>query len=174
MAFLRADVSRRDAEGAAEAPPPDENVHVHHQDPPHGLSPILPGSGAPWCLLRRHQEQKEEGGVPLHRRHLVLRGDGNGSGVRLLQVPVVTAPQFVTFVLCCNTHRCHFVNSTRQRGRRSEIFPRWRAPPLCDYFFLFLFFFTHSVWPPPICCQEKPQNKNGTCVRVFWQRENIL
>lgn len=91
----RAYMSRRDGEGAAEAPPPNENVHVHQQDPPHGLCPILPGSSAPWRLLWRHQEQKEEGGFPLHRRHLVLRRDGNGSGVRLLQVPVVTAPQFV-------------------------------------------------------------------------------
>lgn len=133
-----AHMSRRDGEGAAEASPPDENMHVHQQDSPHGLSPILPGSSTSRCLLWRHQEQEEEGGFPLQRRHLVLRGDGNCSGMWLLQVPVVTAPQFVS--LFCNTHRCHFVNSTRQWGCRSEIFPRWWAPPLCDFVFLHIQF----------------------------------
>lgn len=62
----RADVPRRDGEGATEAPPPHENMHVHQQDSPHGLSAVLPGHGAPWRLLRRHQNQEEEGGFPLH------------------------------------------------------------------------------------------------------------
>lgn len=163
-------MSRRDAEGAAEAPPPDENVHVHQQDSPHGLSPILPGGSTPGRLLWRHQKQKEEGGVPLHRRHLVLRGDGNGSGVRLLQVPVVTAP-FVTFVL---QHPplpfCEFYTSTRLSLWDLSTF----MSTTIMWFFFFLFFFcTHSVSTPPICCQEKPQNKNGTCVRVFFDREKI-
>ena len=100
----RAHMSGRDGEGASEAPPRDENVHVHQQDSPHGLPPILPGGGARRRLLWRHQEQEEEGGVPLHRRHLVLRGDGNCSGVRLLQVPVVTAPQFATLSQKPHTH----------------------------------------------------------------------
>lgn len=81
----RADMSRWNGEGATEAPPPNENLHVHKQDPPHGLSQVLSGRGATWCLLRHHQEQEEEGGFPLHRRNLVLRGDGNGSGMWLLQ-----------------------------------------------------------------------------------------
>lgn len=171
MPFLRAYMPRRDGEGAAEAPPPDENVHVHQQDSPHGLSPILPGSSAPWCLLWRHQEQKEEGGVPLHRRHLVLRGDGNCSGVRLLQVPVVTAPQFVTFVFFCNTHRCHFVNSTRQRGCRSEIFPRWWAPSLCDFF---LFFYTFSLTAANLLPRETTKQKWDMCVCFLTERKYIV
>lgn len=125
-------MSRRDGEGAAEAPPADENMHVHQQDSPHGLSPILPGSSTHGCLLWRHQEQKKEGGFPLHQRHLVLRGDGNCSGMWLLQVPVVTAPHFYGLFLQ-KTHRCRFVNSTHQRGCRSETFPRWGAPTSCDF-----------------------------------------
>lgn len=65
-------MSGRDGEGAAEAPPADENMHLHQQDSPHGLSQIMPVSGTHRCLLRRHQEQKKEGGFPLHRWHLVL------------------------------------------------------------------------------------------------------
>lgn len=86
-------VSRRNVERAAEAPPTHENVHIHQQDSPHGLLQILPGFT--WHLLRRHQDQTEEGGFPLHRRHLVLGGDGNRAGMWLLQMPVVTAQQFV-------------------------------------------------------------------------------
>lgn len=89
--YSRAHLSRRDGEGAAQAPPATQNVHVNKQDPSHGLSPLVPGSSALWCLLRRLQEQAEEGGFPLHRRQLVLRGDGNCAGMWLLQVPVVTA-----------------------------------------------------------------------------------
>lgn len=159
----RADVSRRDGEGATQAPPPHENMHVHQQDSPHGLSAVLPGHGAPWRLLRRHQNQEEEGGFPLHWRHLVLRGDGNCSGVWLLQVPVVTAPQFVCSFR--NTHRCHFVNSTRQCR---EIFPRWWAPSLCD------FFFPPPVWPLPICRQEKPQTKMGHVCVFLTERKYIV
>lgn len=103
----RAHMSGRDGEGAAQAPPASQNVHVHQQDPPHGLSPVVPGRSALWCLLRRHQDPAEEGGVPVHRRQLVLRRDGNRSGMWLLQVPVVTASSFpavskrgLVFLIC--------------------------------------------------------------------------
>lgn len=80
----RAHLSGRDGEGAAQAPPAAQNVHVHQQDPPHGLSPVVPGNSALRCLLRRQQDQAEEGGFPVHRWQLVLRGDGNCSGMWLL------------------------------------------------------------------------------------------
>ncbi|MEQ2168855.1 hypothetical protein GOODEAATRI_018994, partial [Goodea atripinnis] len=98
----------RNVEGAAEAPPSHENVHIHQQDSPHELSEILPGIGAPWCLLRGHEDQEKKGGFPLHRRHLVLRGDGDGSGMRLLQMPAVTGRRPAPSL--CNTHLCHSVN----------------------------------------------------------------
>lgn len=89
----------RNGEGANKAPPSPENMHVHQQDSPHGLPEILPGIGAPRRLLRSHQNQAEESGFPLHRRHLVLGGDGNCAGMWLLPMLVVTAPDTRLFVL---------------------------------------------------------------------------
>lgn len=56
---------------------------------------------------------------------------------------------------------CEFYSS---RGCRSEIFPRWWAPPLCDFFF----FFTRSVW-------EKRQTKTKMGhMCVFFDREKYI
>lgn len=165
----RAHMSRGDGEGASEAPPRHENVHVHQQDSPHGLPPVLPGGGTHGRLLRRHQEQEEEGGVPLHRRHLVLRGDGNCSGVRLLQVPVVTAPQLVSFV---SRHPplpfCEFYTPTRpllwhfshvDERHRHVIFP----------------FSTHTQFDRrQSAAKRKPQTETKMGhVCVFFDREKI-
>lgn len=172
----RAGVPGGDGAGADEASPPDEDVHVHQQGPPRGLPPVLPGHGAARRLLWHHQDPEEEGGVPLHRRQLVLRGDGDLLGVRLLQVPFVTAPQLVQFVPQNTTlprppAAAAAILRVLHVDEALRFPPRWSAPPLCDFVFCF---FPHTYFDcHQFVAKRKPQTKMGH-VWVFRQRENIL
>lgn len=165
----RGSMSRGDGEGAAEAPPSHENMHVHQQDSPHGLSSIVSDRCAPWCLLWHLQEPEKKGGVPLLWRHLVLRGDGDGPGMRLLQVPVVTAPQCVCPF--CYFHCCHFCEFCSSRSCRSEIPPRRRAPPFYVIFFFFLPLCSTAATLPPT--ENHKRKKWDTSVCCLTER-NIL
>lgn len=159
----RAHMSRRDGKRAAEALLPNENMHVHQQDSSHGLLQILPGSSGLRCLLWRHQEQKEEGVFPLHWRHLVLWGDGNRSGMWMLQVSVVTAPE--PYCLFCNSHRCHFVNSTHQRGCHS-----WDVSTVMNIIIMWSFF-PHII---QFGEKEKTQTKTGHVCVFLTERKYIV